>query len=58
MLSSPKEYLDFKAYGFDLTTTYASGEVYISSIIDKLMCQSYFNPAYLSVLNQLILGNP
>ena len=58
MLSSPNEYLDFKTYGFDLTKTFASGEVYISSIIDKLMCQTYYDQAYLSVLNQLVLGNP
>jgi hypothetical protein len=56
MLASPNEYNYFKLYGFDLTTTFASGEVYISSIIDKLMCQAYYDQAYLRVLNQLVLG--
>ena len=46
-----------KKYGFDMTPTFAGGEVYLSSFIDKLMCQAFYNPALLTVLNNLIIGD-
>ncbi len=54
--SCPKDYTNMKKYGFDITPTYAGGEVLLSSIMDRLLCQSYFNPAYLTVLNLLLIG--
>lgn len=32
------------------TTLFAAGEVYISSIIDALTCQAYFNPHIVTIL--------
>jgi len=54
--SCPKDYTNMKKYGFDITPTYAGGEVLLSSVMDRLVCQSYFNPAYLTVLNLLLIG--
>jgi hypothetical protein len=38
------------------TPTYAAGNVYLSSIMDSLVCQSYYNSAYLTVMGSLIGG--
>ena len=54
--SCPRDYANMKKYGFDITPTYAGGEVLLSSVMDRLLCQSYFNPAYLTVLNLLLIG--
>eukprot|EP01022_Parablepharisma_sp_SALTPOND_P033410 TRINITY_DN88679_c0_g1_i1.p2 TRINITY_DN88679_c0_g1~~TRINITY_DN88679_c0_g1_i1.p2 ORF type:complete len:507 (-),score=57.99 TRINITY_DN88679_c0_g1_i1:17-1537(-) len=54
--SCPKDYANMKKYGFDISPTYAGGEVLLSSVMDRLLCQSYFNPAYLTVLNLLLIG--
>lgn len=42
---------------YKYTTLYAAGEVYISSIIDTLTCQAYFNPNIVNILQQLLKGN-
>ena len=42
---------------YKLTTLYAAGEVYISSIIDTLTCQAYFNAHIVTILQQLLRGN-
>jgi hypothetical protein len=39
------------------TTLFAAGEVYISSIIDTLTCQAYFNPHIVIILQQILKGN-
>lgn len=41
---------------FETTSLFASGEVYISSIIDTLTCQAYYNPHIVTVLHQLLTG--
>ena len=43
-------------YGFDQTPIFASGEVYLSSLMDSLTCQAYYNPALITVLERLIIG--
>lgn len=35
---------------------FASGEVYLSSIMDCLVCQAYYNHELITVLKQLIIG--
>ena len=40
----------------DGTASFASGEVYFSSIMDNLMIQAYFNPSLLGVLKKLVIG--
>jgi hypothetical protein len=44
-------------YDYKYTTLYAAGEVYISSIIDTLTCQAYFNPNIVTILQLLLKGN-
>jgi len=44
----------YKAY--TLSTLFASGEVYISSIIDTITAQSYYNPHIVSLLNLILKG--
>lgn len=39
-----------------MTPLFASGEVYISSIIDTLTCQTYYNPHILTILQQILTG--
>lgn len=38
------------------STLYAAGEVYISSIIDTLTCQAYYNPYIVKILQQILKG--
>ena len=37
--------------------SFASGEIYISTMLDTLLCSAYFNPKIINILNQLIMGN-
>jgi hypothetical protein len=46
-----KEGNEFK---YEYLSLYASGEVYISAIIDTLTCQSYYNPHIVTILKQLL----
>ena len=40
----------------ELSPVYAAGEVYISSIIDTLTCQAYYNPHICTIIQQLLTG--
>ena len=46
-----KEYLLY-----ELTPVFAAGEVYLPSLIDKIIAQIYYNSNILSILNLLLLG--
>jgi hypothetical protein len=41
---------------YESTSLFAAGEVYISSIIDTLTCQAYYNPHIVTILHQLLTG--
>ena len=41
---------------YKLSTLYSAGEVYISSIIDTLTCQSYYNQYIVEILQQILKG--
>jgi hypothetical protein len=41
---------------YKLSTLYSAGEVYISSIIDTLTCQSYYNQYIVIILQQILKG--
>ena len=41
---------------YQSTSLFAAGEVYISSIIDTLTCQAFYNPHIVTVLHQLLTG--
>jgi hypothetical protein len=47
----------FKYYQYDQTPVFASGEVYLSSLMDSLICQAYYNSALINVLKQLLIGD-
>ena len=51
------EYTFIKA-GLDitLTTSFATGEVYYSNVMDNLMSQIYYNPNLLGVIKKFIMG--
>lgn len=57
LLDDPLLYNIMRDYDYDQTPTFASGEVYLSSLMDSLICQAYFNPALTTVLNKLIVGD-
>lgn len=57
LLDDPKLYSIMKSYEYDQTPTFASGEVYLSALMDSLICQAYYNPALITVLNKLIVGD-
>ena len=42
---------------FWLNEAFASGELFISSMLDTLICQTFYNPYILNILQQLILGD-
>ena len=41
---------------FQYSTLFAAGEVYISSIIDTLTAQAYYNPNIVTILQQILVG--
>ncbi|MDR3549663.1 MAG: hypothetical protein P4M11_15565 [Candidatus Pacebacteria bacterium] len=41
---------------FDLSPIFASGEVYISTVIDTLSCQAYYNPHIIAIIHQILTG--
>ena len=43
-------------FGFWLNGAFASGELYISSMLDTLICQAFYNPYILNIIYQLMLG--
>ena len=42
---------------YEHTSVYASGEVYIPSVVDKITCQTFYNPNLLSILNLILSGD-
>jgi hypothetical protein len=44
------------SHGFWLSDPFASGELYISSMLDTLICQAFYNPYILNIISQLMLG--
>ena len=47
----PKEqHSEFDCQSYELTPLFAAGEVYISSTIDTLTCQAYYNPHIVTIL--------
>ena len=37
-------------YGYDQTPVFSAGEVYLSSLMDSLICQAFYNSALIIVL--------
>ena len=54
---SSNDDVSFQKQGYRLSDQFAVGEIYTSSMLDTLMCQSFYNPYILSILQQFILGS-
>lgn len=46
-----------ESLGVIMSEPFASGEIYISTMMDQLMCHSFYNPKILEILNQMIMGD-
>lgn len=57
LISTQQDYKLMKKYGVYHTEIYAMGETYISSVMDTLIAQAFYNSALISVLDQVIVGN-
>ena len=57
MLDNPLLYFLMRTYGYDQTPLFTSGEIYLSALMDALVCQAYYNPCLTTVLKQLIIGD-
>ena len=40
----------YQKLGYFMSKPFASGEIYVSSLIDSLMCQTYYNPKMSEIL--------
>ena len=54
LLSQKSENLE--KYGFWLNQAFISGELYINSMLDTLICQAFYNPYIVNIITQLMLG--
>lgn len=57
LINSQSDYKLMKEYGYFHTQIYAMGETYISSVMDTLIAQAFYNSALIGVLDQVIIGN-
>lgn len=57
MLDDPRLNFLMSEYGYDKTPIFTSGEIYLSSLMDSLICQAYYNSELTTVLRQLIIGD-
>ena len=54
LLSQKSENLE--KYGYWLNQAFISGELYINSMLDTLICQAFYNPYIVNIIAQLMLG--
>lgn len=47
----------YQKLGYFMSKPFASGEIYVSSLLDSLMCQAYYSPKITEILEQMILGS-
>ena len=43
LLDDPRLYILMQTYGYDQTPIFMAGEIYLSSLMDSLVCQAYYN---------------
>lgn len=43
--------------GYYMSRPFAGGEIYVGSLLNSLMCQAYYNPKIMDILDQMILGS-
>lgn len=56
LLDDPLLYHFLSDFEYDQSPVFAAGEVYLSSIMDCLICQAYYNHELITVLKQLLIG--
>jgi hypothetical protein len=57
MMEDPALYSLLKEFKAEQTPIFTSGEIYLSALMDALISQSYFSPALMTVMRQLIIGD-
>jgi hypothetical protein len=57
LINNNRDYSLMKKYGYYHTEMYSMGEIYISSVMDTLIAQAYYNSALVTVLDQLLVGS-
>lgn len=57
LISTQQDYKLMRRHGVYHTEIYAMGETYISSVMDTLIAQAFYNSALIAVLDQVIVGN-
>eukprot|EP00347_Sterkiella_histriomuscorum_P011662 403371596 len=48
---------NYQKQGYFMSRPFASGEIYVSSLLDSLMCQAFYSPKITEILDQLIMGS-
>jgi len=43
--------------GYYASKPFAAGEIYVGSLLNSLMCQAYYNPKIMDILDQMIMGS-
>ena len=47
----------FQRAGYYVSKPFAAGEIFVGSLLNSLMCQAYYNPKIVDILDQFILGS-
>eukprot|EP00744_Colponema_vietnamica_P002453 GILI01003843.1.p1 GENE.GILI01003843.1~~GILI01003843.1.p1 ORF type:complete len:913 (+),score=151.79 GILI01003843.1:165-2741(+) len=53
----PRVDLELTKTGYFLTPLFAAGDVYLASMLDTLICQAFYNPHIVTILQQIITGD-
>ena len=56
-INSTSDDSNVRKQGYWLSQPFAVGEIYISSMLDTLICQAFYNPYITDILQQLIMGS-
>jgi potassium large conductance calcium-activated channel subfamily M alpha protein 1 len=56
-INSTNDDSNVRKQGYWLSQPFAVGEIYISSMLDTLICQAFYNPYITDILQQLIMGS-
>jgi len=57
MLDDPLKNFILKNFKYDCAPIFTGGEIYLSSLVDSLICQSLFNNSLIALLKALIIGS-
>ena len=43
--------------GYYASKPFAAGEIFVGSLLNSLMCQAYYNPKIVDIIDQMIMGS-